>query len=388
MGWWSNFDRAEVRDDFDLIRDLGLTTVRIFLMWEEFQPAPDRVASRMLDNLVAVADAASDRGLGLDVTFFTGHMSGPNWVPGWLLDPQAASPPGRLRVISGGREVRGGYRNPYVDPLALAAERLLLREVVGSLDDHPGVWLWNLGNEPDLFALPPSASAGAAWAASMTETIREVDPQRPITIGLHLPSLEADNGLRVDQVFETCTFSAMHAYPIYADWADGPTDPELVPFACALTAALSGKPALAEEFGAATAPPGERSQTLRWQVDGVERRQLLLSEDDLARSMEDVLPRLVEVGAVGAMPWCFADYDPSLWRRPPLDHAWHERSFGLIRADGSLKPHAEALRAFAATNPQVREPSARARLDVSGAEYYEDPKRTLIDLYRRFREDS
>jgi endo-1,4-beta-mannosidase len=344
------------------------------------------VSTKALDHLVAVADAADDRGLGLDVTFFTGHMSGPNWAPGWLLDREGEKAPGGLRVISGERVTTSGYRNPYVDPVALAAERVLLREVCGLLAQHPGVWLWNLGNEPDLFALPPSSSAGAAWVAHMTAFIRELDPVRPITIGTHVPSLESDNGLRVDAVFETCDLSVMHAYPVYATWAASPTDPELVPFVCALTATLAGKPVLAEEFGACTAPPRQPTQTLEWEVEGTKRRQLLLSEDDLATYLEEVLPRLVEVGALGALPWCFADYDESLWKRPPLDHAWHERSFGLIRQDGSLKPHAEVIRHFTGTSPTVREPSPRARITISGSDYYRDPKRTLVELYREFRE--
>lgn len=386
MEWWHAFDAGEVRDEFDLIADLGLAKVRVFLFWEDFQPAPDRVSTRALDHLVTVAGAAADRGLGLDVTFFTGHMSGPNWAPGWLLDREAAAPHNDLQVVSGGRPVSGGYRNPYVDTLAVRAERLLVRAVVGELRDHPGIWLWNLGNEPDLFALPPSAAAGAEWVAGMTETIRELDPVRPITVGLHVPSLESDNGLRVDQVFETCDWSAMHAYPIYADWSASPTDPDFVPFACALTASLSGKAVIAEEFGACTAPPGERTQTLTWKVDGAPRQQLMLSEEDLAAHLDEVLPRLVEVGAIGAMPWCFADYDASLWNRPPLDRARHERFFGLVRPDGSLKPHAEVLKRFAATGPMVQLPSSRARIDVSGREFYKNPKRTLIELYRAFRE--
>lgn len=386
MTWWHAFDPGEVRDEFDLIADLGLRKVRVFLLWEDFQPEPDRVSSRALDRLVTVADAAADRRLGLDVTFFTGHMSGPNWAPGWLLDRDARPAPDGRRVVSGGRPVSSGYRNPYVDPLALRAERLQLRSVVAALTDHPGVWMWNLGNEPDLFARPPGAAAGAGWVATMTEAIRELDSVRPITVGLHLPSLEADNGLRADQAFETCDVSAMHAYPIYADWAASPTDPDFVPFACALTASLSGKAVLAEEFGACTAPPGERTRTLTWDVDGVERRQLMLSEEDLSAHVEEVLPRLVEIGAIGALPWCFADYHESLWKRPPLDQAVHERFFGLVRPDGSLKPHAEVLKRFAASTPQVHEPSARARIDVSGPEYYRDPVRTLVDLYRTFRE--
>jgi endo-1,4-beta-mannosidase len=386
MEWWKRFDRGEVREEFDLIRELGLTKVRIFLLWEDFQSAPDRVSTKALDHLVAVADAAGDRRLGLDITFFTGHMSGPNWAPRWLLDREGEKAPGGLRVISDERVTTSGYRNPYVDPIALAGERLLLREVVGLLAQHPAIWLWNLGNEPDLFALPPSSSAGATWVANHTELIRELDATRPITLGTHVPSLGSDNGLRVDAVFETCDLSVMHAYPVYATWAATPTDPELVPFVCALTASLSGRPVLAEEFGACTAPPGEPTQTLEWEVDGVKRRQLMLAEDELATYLEEVLPRLVEIGAVGALPWCFADYDESLWKRPPLDHAWHERYFGLVRPDGSLKPHAEVIKRFAATNPTVRPPSPRARIAVTGREYYGDPKRNLVELYREFRE--
>ncbi|HYI23494.1 MAG TPA: hypothetical protein VEX62_12775, partial [Candidatus Limnocylindrales bacterium] len=219
-----------------------------------------------------------------------------------------------------------------------------------------------------------------------TSVIRELDAETPITIGLHLPSLEADNGLRVDRAFETCDYSVMHAYSVYADWADGPTDTELVPFVCALTAALSGKRVLAEEFGAPTAPPGEPTQQLAWKVDGVSRQRTLLAEDELARHLETVLPRLVEIGAAGALVWCFADYEEPLWNRPPLDRARHERFFGLVRPDGSLKPHAEVLKRFAATSPLVAEAPALPDLSISGADYYSSPRDNLLRLYREFRE--
>src|SRR5262245_5755900 len=81
MGWWKAFDRSEVADEFDVIADLGLSVVRIFLLWEDVQPTPDRVSAGVVRDLETVAEVAADRGLGLDVTFFTGHMSGPNWAP-------------------------------------------------------------------------------------------------------------------------------------------------------------------------------------------------------------------------------------------------------------------------------------------------------------------
>ena len=85
MYWWSNFDAGEVREEFAIIKEIGLNVVRLFLLWDDFQPEPTSVAKDKLDNLVKVADIAAEYGLGLDVTFFTGHMSGPNWSPRWLL---------------------------------------------------------------------------------------------------------------------------------------------------------------------------------------------------------------------------------------------------------------------------------------------------------------
>jgi endo-1,4-beta-mannosidase len=385
MYWWSDFDPGEVRDEFAVIRALGLDVVRLFLLWDDFQPAPDAVSPACLAHLDAVCGAAADAGLGLDLTFFTGHMSGPNWAPRWLLN--GAPPPAGRLVVSGGRVVTRGYRNPYVDPTALTAERLLLTEVVGRLKDHPAVWAWNLGNEPDLFAEPPDAAAGRRWVEAMTRHIKAIDLRHPVTCGLHVASLLRDNGLRVGDVFGVTDFAVMHAYPMYANWARGPLDPDLVPFTCALTSALCGKPTLMEEFGGCTAPPGEPSQEWRWTAYGHPRAQFMAAEEALAAHVEAVLPRLVDVGATGAFLWCFADYAPELWERPPCadTQSKHERHFGLVRPDGSLKPHAEAVRRFATTGPRVQWPPRRTVQRVPAADdYYAAPRDHCVRLYEAF----
>ena len=386
MYWWKDFDRDEVADEFDVIAGLGMSLVRIFLLWEDFQPTPTAVSPRALADLEIVADVAAERGLGLDVTFFTGHMSGPNWAPPWLLGGDAPVPEER-QVISGDDLDAGPYRNPFVEPVALAAGELLLRAVVGRLREHPGVWAWNLGNEPDNFAIPPDAEAGPAWARRMFAVIEELDPGRHRTVGLHSPSLmSAANGLRADRMFADADFAVMHTYPIYANFGAEALDADTVPFATALTAALSGKPTMMEEFGACTAPPGSDTSTWEWQVGGTRWRQIMLSETVLAEHLEQVLPRLVEVGSRGAMVWCFADYDEHLWDRPPCDTKLHERHFGLLRPDGSLKPHAEVLRDFIASRPVITPPSPRARMEVDGDAFYADPTAVLPELYRAFKE--
>ena len=386
MYWWRDFERDEVAAEFDVIASLGLSLVRIFLLWEDFQPTPDAVAAGALAHLETVADVAAERGLGLDVTFFTGHMSGPNWAPPWLLGGSQPVPEGR-QVVSAANLDAGSYRDPYADPMALDAAELLLREVVGRLRDHAGVWAWNLGNEPDNFAVPLDDEAGPAWARRMFGVIRELDPGRHRTVGLHSPSLMSSaNRMRVDRMFEQADFAVMHTYPIYVDFGGGALDPDAVPFATALTAALSGKPTMMEEFGACTAPPGADTTTWEWQSRGQSSRQVMLSEQALAEHLEAVLPRLVEVGSLGAMVWCYADYHPELWDRPPCDSKLHERHFGLLRPDGSLKPHAEVIREFMATRPLISPPSPRARIEWTRMTSTPTPGPALPELYQAFRE--
>ena len=114
----------------------------------------------------------------------------------------------------------------------------------------------------------------------------------------------------------------------------------------------------------------------------------MASEEDLAQYFESVLPKLVEVGSTGALLWCFADYAPELWNQPPCDEARHERHFGLIRPDGSIKPHAKIMRDFAATQPIVKAASRTVELPMSPDEFYRDPARNTVKLYRRFIEAS
>ena len=112
----------------------------------------------------------------------------------------------------------------------------------------------------------------------------------------------------------------------------------------------------------------------------------MAGEEELAAYVAAVLPRLVEVGSTGSFLWCFADYHPSLWDRPPCDDggARHERHFGLVRPDGSLKPHAEVIRSFAATSPTVAPPARALDLDITPDQYYLDPAAHAHRLYQEW----
>jgi len=206
-----------------------------------------------------------------------------------------------------------------------------------------------------------------------------------VTIGLHGDGLHRDNGLRIDQVYAETDVAVMHSYPMYTPWARQPLDPDFVPFTCALTAALGGKPVLMEEFGGCTAQPGEASYTMEWtETGGRKRTQFMASEEDLAEFLRLTLPKLHDSGATGAMVWCYADYATELWDRPPCQNAVHERFFGLVRPDGSLKPHAQVIKDFAATKPMVKSIPDYARIEIDPDVFYNETYYQLVTLYEQY----
>src|SRR5688500_15287698 len=143
-----------------------------------------------------------------------------------------------------------------------------------------------------------------------------------------------------------------------------------------------------QEFGLPTAPRGEAGRTFEDDFLGQRLTQYLASEEDGGRYYAEVLDRLVATGATGAYAWCYADYDPRLFDRPPLDRAVRERTFGLLRSDGSEKPAAGVFR----ERRQKRNAGALvagrvpAILDVSADVYYAAPAQHFTRLFSRWRE--
>jgi hypothetical protein len=194
--------------------------------------------------------------------------------------------------------------------------------------------------------------------------------------------------MRVDDVGEVADEDLMHAYPLYCDMARSFLDPELVPFSCALTAGLSGRgrAPLMQEFGLCTAPPGSPGVTITDDFLGAPLQQYLASEEEGAEYYEGVLDRLVNIGATGAYAWCYGDYDPRIFDREPIAKAIRERTFGLVRADGTEKPAARVFKEFRKRR-DAGGPGSKARpavpriLDVTADEYYRAPRENFQRLY-------
>jgi len=384
MYLWKEFEEGEVRSEFKEIRDLNLKVVRVFLIWEDFQPEPRKVDRSSLDKLEALMDAANRYGLKVIPTLIVGFMSGINWAPKWALDESSVHT--RYPTASGGRLLRCGVRDIYEDPDMLKAERLLVREVASRLREHPALLVWDISNEVDNFKLPKSCESARRWVEIMYREIKGVDPAHPVTLGMHQENLEYDKGFRVSEVSAFNDFLCMHGYSVFSDWCEGPLDSDVVPFLSLLARELGGKPVLFEEFGMPTSPPGRPSESLgKVRIFKKEVELFLASEEEAARYYREVLDKLHRAGSLGALAWDFSDYDPCIYERPCLRAlSRYEQSFGLTRADGNVKPSGEVIKEFASEAKEVTRPDVDLKVDVEN--YYRSPNLHLREAFRRFKE--
>lgn len=367
MYMWREFDRDEIHDEMAQIAGMGFEVVRIFTLTEDFLPAPHSVDTTMIGRLEQVVRSAKDAGLKVVPTLIVINMSGRMWWPAWMLD--ASGNPGNL----------------YSDPVILESQILLAEACANALGDDECIRAFDLANEIDDAQKPRSRDDARRWAAALAHAIRRSAPRAQIQIGAHLPSLTTVNNMRVDDLATVADEDIMHAYPLYSSFARSSLDPDLAAFACALTSELAGlgRPALMQEFGLCTAPPGADGHSIVDEFLGAPSRQYLASEEEQRAYYDEVLNRLLRNGAAGAYAWCYADYDAGLFSRAPFTNAIRERTFGIVRADGSEKPAVGVFRRLR-TNPQPPRTIPKRALDISADDYYLAPAHHFGRLYAKW----
>ena len=99
-----------MRADLDSIAALGLDHVRVFPLWPVFQPNRTLIRPRAVEQLVALADAAGERGLDVNVDGLQGHLSSFDFQP--VVDPHLA-PPEHVHRPGRGRRPRPSICAPW-----------------------------------------------------------------------------------------------------------------------------------------------------------------------------------------------------------------------------------------------------------------------------------
>ncbi|MEV6833209.1 glycosyl hydrolase [Streptomyces sp. NPDC051133] len=138
QGWfhhWLDFDLDSVRADLDAIAALGLDHVRVFPLWPYFQPNRTLIRPRAVEQLVALADAAGERGLDVNVDGLQGHLSSFDFLPAWTRTWHR--------------------RNLFTDPETVDGQAAYLRTLAAALAGHPHFIGMTVGNEINQFAAGP-----------------------------------------------------------------------------------------------------------------------------------------------------------------------------------------------------------------------------------------
>ncbi|WP_251095907.1 glycosyl hydrolase [Streptomyces sp. Caat 7-52] len=167
-GWfhhWLDFDLDSVRADLDTIAALGLDHIRVFPLWPYFQPNRTLIRPHAVDQLVALTDAAAERGLDVNVDGLQGHLSSFDFLPAWTRTWHR--------------------RNLFTDPDVTDGQAAYLRTLAAALADRPGFIGMTVGNEVNQFAAGPhpdpdriTAEEAARWLERMLAACAEGAPGR------------------------------------------------------------------------------------------------------------------------------------------------------------------------------------------------------------------
>jgi hypothetical protein len=190
--FWPEYVATTTLTDLDLIKGLGLNTIRIFVSYADF--GADQVPQTAIDKLRHFLDQAALRDLKVIVTIFDHHTD--HAVRNWAADD---------RHLAG-----------LIPPFA----------------DHPAILAWDIKNEPNRdyeFNTQPLVDA---WLRHVARTVRGYDPNHLITIGWSQPEAAA-------HLTDVVDFISFHYFEDLVDYA---------PRLQALLDAAGGKPVLLQEF--------------------------------------------------------------------------------------------------------------------------------------------
>jgi endo-1,4-beta-mannosidase len=198
QSWGDWYDRA-VEEDFAALASHGFTLARVFMSWRFFEPQVGQYNDAASERLEGLVNAARANDIQLIVTFFAD-----DGVSGLVDVPWAK-----------GRDIG-------TDAYIIEREKALVQRIVKALRTESAIFAWDLANEAFLTRFT-SADALRDWARALVAAIREVDPDRPITVGLDAETFQHATGIDARDVLDECGLLLTHptaAYRIHA--AEGP----------------------------------------------------------------------------------------------------------------------------------------------------------------------
>jgi endo-1,4-beta-mannosidase len=296
---WSDWRPDLVANDLKKMADLGFTVNRSFLFMPDFVPTDRCVEPVMLERFQEFLHLCDTEDIQTIPSFFVGHMSGEDWDVQW----------------------RQG-KNFYTDETLRDIQKMYVQTVIRAAADYGSIAGWIATNE--IFNYEPHGSADeiAAWGRSIADWIREIDREKPISLGDGARGPETNRRLmnfQTRKYISFIDFIGLHFYPRTGNpWHQS--------FTTAYRVNISqfwNKPVIVEEFGHSTTMGSEENQADYYRV---------------------VLYSALMNGAAGTLNWCFSDFD--LYKARPYSHHPFELRFGLVKTSGEQRPAAKVMSEF------------------------------------------
>jgi hypothetical protein len=301
---WNEWPEDEIRHDLDVLKGLGLNTIRFFLRWQDFEPEAGVYNEQPFERLEKLLGWCREREVLAHPGLFVGWMSGGIFWPKW----------------------KAG-RNVFADPVMLERSTCFARRATETIEPFKDcVLAIDMGNE--LCCLPDSHQARPRevreWCAKVTWAVREAWPESLIISGNEQGQFIADAGWRFhDQ--PGCDLLSMHGYPVpgwHSVSFDGMTDPlaqSLLPFYTQVARAFA--PVMVQEFGTIL-------------TAGASQQNIYLKA---------MLPACWQSGGNGFLWWCLRDIKAKV--HPYLRNGFEEY-LGLVDDQDRVKPGLEFFLEF------------------------------------------
>ena len=330
---WRNWDESVVENDFKKLSECSNKVLRVFPLWEDFQPitrlvagsssemrindkaldkSPEGVAGVdpvMIERFERFVQLADKYGMKLMVCLINGWMSGRMFFPPAFYN-----------------------RNPITDKTAVKWEIRFVKYFVERFKKYENIVAWEAGNETNVLSwIDGDKTHGDeyyVWLSTMVNTIKSVDNTRPVIAGLH--GLSMDGFISPSDIGEICDVMTVHPYPAFVPHCF--TD-DLNSMKSRLHSSaestfysdLGGKPCLCEEIG-----------TLG---------NMLGCEPIAAEYLKANINSLWANNSTGVLWWCA--HEQTQLEFPPYDWCGLERELGLLRSDFTFKPVAEVMKNMA-----------------------------------------
>lgn len=224
----SDWYDSDVEADFKEFGEARFSLVRVFVSWNYFEPQVGRYEAEAEERLDRVVRAARENGIRLLVSLFA-----EDGLAEMTKVPWAAK------------------RDPRTDAYLVQREVALTQHVVNRYRDEPVVFGWELANEAFASGFKTADDLGS-WVTSLREAIREVDPERPIVLGIDPETFFAATGVEPSVALDSCELITSHVtapYRVFA--AEGPltSGPSTYLPSFLLRAAAGTHPVIADGIG-------------------------------------------------------------------------------------------------------------------------------------------